>query len=69
MPVTDEIRQNRVHLDLTITVQDRDLEIEVLALGARRVNIGQMGTESWTVPADPDGDEFCVIRPKETLIR
>lgn len=61
--------KNRVHLDLTITAQDRDLEIELLALGARRVNIGQTGAESWTVLADPDGNGFCVIRPKETLIR
>jgi len=24
--------------------------------------------ESWTVLADPEGNEFCVVRPKETLI-
>ncbi len=40
-----------------------------MALGARRVDIGQTGTESWTVLADPEGNEFCVIRPKETLTR
>ena len=45
-------------------------EIErLLALGARRVDIGQTGEESWTVLADPEGNEFCVIRPKETLTR
>ena len=35
-------------------------EVErVLALGARRVDIGQ-GEESWVVLADPDGNAFCV---------
>lgn len=71
MPVTDQKTvKNRVHLDLTTAAQDRDQEIErLLALGARRVDIGQTGAESWTVLADPEGNEFCVIRPKETLIR
>jgi len=70
MPVTDEkIVKNRVHIDLTTDAGDRDEEIErLLALGARRVDIGQTGTESWTVLADPEGNEFCVIRPKSTLI-
>lgn len=61
--------KNRVHLDLTTSAADRDAEIErLLALGARRVDIGQTGEESWTVLADPEGNEFCVIRPKTTLI-
>ena len=56
--------------DLTTSAQDRDQEIgRLLALGARRADIGQTGAESWTVLADPEGNEFCVIRPKETLIR
>ncbi len=71
MPVTDEkLVKNRVHLDLTSDAEDRDEEIErLLALGARRVDIGQTGEESWTVLADPEGNEFCVIRPKKTLTR
>ena len=61
--------KNRVHLDLTSSAADRDQEIDrLLALGARRVDIGQTGAESWTVLADPEGNEFCVVRPKETLI-
>ena len=70
MPVSDEKTvKNRVHLDLTTGASDRDEEIEpLLALGARRVDIGQTGAESWTVLADPEGNEFCVIRPKNTLI-
>ena len=70
MPVTEpKMVKNRLHLDLTSSAADRDQEIErLLALGARRVDIGQTGTESWTVLADPEGNEFCVVRPKETLI-
>jgi predicted enzyme related to lactoylglutathione lyase len=70
MPVTDvKTVKNRVHLDLTTTVADRDAEISrLLTLGARRVDIGQTGQESWTVLADPEGNELCVVRPKETLI-
>ena len=70
MPVTDEkIVKNRLHLDLNPDPEDRDGEIErIIALGARRVEIGQTGTESWTVLADPEGNEFCVLRPKVTLI-
>jgi catechol 2,3-dioxygenase-like lactoylglutathione lyase family enzyme len=62
MPVTDpKTVKNRVHLDLTSSAADRDQEIDrLLALGARRVDIGQTGAESWTVLADPEGNEFCV---------
>ena len=71
MPVTDpETVKNRGHLDLTSSAADRDQETDrLLALGARRAGIGQTGAESWTVLADPEGNEFCVVRPKETLIR
>jgi predicted enzyme related to lactoylglutathione lyase len=71
MPVTDaKTAKNRLHLDLTTEAADRDAEIErLLALGARRVGVGQTGEESWTVLADPEDNEFCVIRPKTTLIR
>ena len=69
MPSADaKTVKNRVHLDLTSSAADRDQEIDrLLALGARRADIGQTGAESWTVLADPEGNEFCVVRPKETL--
>ena len=71
MPTTDpKTVKNCVHLDLTSSATDRDQEIDrLLALGARRAGIGQTGAESWTVLADPEGNEFCVVRPKETLTR
>lgn len=34
----------------------------LLALGATRVDIGQ-GDVPWDVLADPEGNEFCVLRP------
>ena len=66
---TTKTGKNRVHLDLTTTAEDRDAEIErLIALGASRVDIGQTGEESWDVLADPEGNEFCVVRPKTTLV-
>jgi predicted enzyme related to lactoylglutathione lyase len=66
---TEKSVKNRVHLDLTTTADDRDAEIDrLLVLGARSVDIGQTGQESWDVLADPEGNEFCVVRPKATLV-
>jgi len=66
---TEKTVKNRVHLDLTTTADDRDDEIgRLLGLGARRVDVGQTGKESWDVLADPEGNEFCVVRAKTTLI-
>jgi predicted enzyme related to lactoylglutathione lyase len=65
----DKVVKNRVHLDLTASAEERDAEIErLVSLGARHVDVGQTGGESWTVLADPEGNEFCVVRPKRTLI-
>ena len=65
----DEDGQEPVHLDLTTTADERVAEIErLLGLGARRVDVGQTGEESWEVLADPEGNEFCLVRPKTTLV-
>ncbi len=71
MPVAEpKLAKNRLHLDLTSEAEDRDAEIErILALGARRVDVGQRGDESWVVLADPEGNEFCVVRTKVSLIQ
>jgi hypothetical protein len=53
--------KNRLHLDLRPA--DQSAEVARLeSLGARRVSVGQ-GDVSWVVMADPDGNEFCVLRP------
>ena len=68
----DKTVKNRVHVDLNpgadASDSEREAEIErIIALGARRVDVGQRGDETWTVLADPEGNEFCVVRPKKTL--
>jgi predicted enzyme related to lactoylglutathione lyase len=61
--------KNHVHLDVSPLGCDRDDEVaRLVALGARPVDVGQ-GEAPWVVLADPEGNEFCVIRPKETLTR
>ena len=57
--------KNRVHLDLaTESVRHQASEVErLLALGAVPADIGQ-GDVPWTVLADPEGNEFCVLDPR-----
>jgi predicted enzyme related to lactoylglutathione lyase len=52
--------KNRWHFDLA--PEDQRTEVGRLeGLGARRIDIGQ-GEKSWVVMADPEGNEFCVLR-------
>jgi hypothetical protein len=54
--------KNRLHIDVNPVDVDQRAEVErLLALGARRVDIGQ-GDQTWVVLADPEGNEFCVLR-------
>jgi predicted enzyme related to lactoylglutathione lyase len=53
--------KNRLHLDLRPDDQAAEVE-RVLSLGAARADVGQDGSESWVVLADPEGNEFCVLR-------
>lgn len=58
--------KNRLHLDL-IPDTDREAEVQRLeALGATRADIGQ-GEVTWTVMADPEGNEFCVLSPRDDV--
>ncbi|MFB7609725.1 VOC family protein [Streptomyces gardneri] len=55
----------RLHLDVNPTDRDQDAELaRLLALGARRADVGQDGTENWHVLADPEGNEFCLLRAR-----
>ncbi|MFF7446546.1 MULTISPECIES: VOC family protein [unclassified Streptomyces] len=58
--------KNRVHLDLaTISAAHQTELVERLrTLGATPVDVGQ-GQVPWTVLADPEGNEFCVLEPRE----
>ncbi|MEP9394176.1 VOC family protein [Gordonia sp. VNK1] len=51
--------KNRIHLDLTTT--DIDAEVESLvAAGATRIADHELGDFAWVTLADPDGNQFCV---------
>lgn len=57
----------RLHLDVNPTDRDQDQELQrLLELGAQRADVGQRGTESWHVLADPEGNEFCLLRTRLT---
>ena len=57
--------KNRVHLDVAPqTGEDHAAAVEsLLRSGAVRADVGQ-GTVSWSVLADPEGNEFCVLTPR-----
>jgi Glyoxalase-like domain len=57
----DKLSKNRLHLDLRPV--DQAAEVARLeGLGARRADVGQGPEVTWVVMADPDGNEFCVLR-------
>jgi hypothetical protein len=60
--------KNRLHMDFAPhTSVDRDAEIErLISLGATRAEVGQPHDVSWTVLADIDGNEFCVLSSRDT---
>ena len=58
----DEPKQgkSRLHLDFRPTDQQAEVT-RLVAHGARIVDIGQ-GEQAWVVLADPEGNEFCILR-------
>ncbi len=53
----------RLHIDVNPTDRDQDAELaRLLDLGATPADVGQTGEESWHVLADPEGNEFCLLR-------
>jgi predicted enzyme related to lactoylglutathione lyase len=57
----DKTTKNRLHLD--VRPDDQVAEVARLeGLGARRVSVGQGDDVTWVVMADPEGNEFCVLR-------
>jgi Glyoxalase-like domain len=59
-PKTEKLR---LHIDVSATDRSQEAELErLLTIGARPVDIGQSGDESWHVLADPEGNEFCLLR-------
>lgn len=56
--------KNRLHIDLNPDDQEAEVE-RLIGLGARRVDVGQGPDVTWVVMADPEGNEFCVLRARE----
>ena len=56
----------RVHLDLATTsaAHQAELVARLKELGATPADVGQ-GDVPWTVLADPEGNVFCVLEPRE----
>ncbi|WP_329389620.1 VOC family protein [Streptomyces sp. NBC_01351] len=54
---------DRLHIDVNPTDRDQDAELErLLAAGATLVDIDQPAEASWHVLADPEGNEFCLLK-------
>ena len=62
--------KNRIHLDLTTTSLDDQMETveQLVELGARHIDIGQGPDDDHVVLADPEGNEFCVIEPDNSFL-
>ena len=62
--------RGRLHIDVNPTDRDQDEELQrLLALGARPADVGQTGDEQWHVLADPEGNEFCLLRARLSHLR
>ena len=56
--------KNRLHLDLNTWNYAGSREAFPL-IGARMIDIGQGELVPWTVFADPEGNEFCLLKPRD----
>ncbi|WP_045878753.1 VOC family protein [Pseudofrankia sp. DC12] len=65
VPVPETVNY-RVHLDLATTsaAHQAELAARLQELGATPADVGQ-GDVPWTVLADPEGNVFCVLEPRE----
>jgi hypothetical protein len=56
--------KNRLHIDVNPRDRDQAEEVDrLLGLGATLADVGQ-GDVHWVVMADPEGNEFCVLRTR-----
>ena len=58
--------KNRLHLDLRPADQAAEVA-RLVKLGAKKIEIGQSAepTCTWVVMADPEGNEFCILRERQ----
>ncbi|MFJ9083160.1 VOC family protein [Streptomyces sp. NPDC102384] len=66
VPHAKTATKNRVHIDLATTSPAHQAETvaRLKELGATPADVGQ-GEVPWAVLADPEGNEFCVLEPRE----
>lgn len=58
-----KVVKNRLHLDVSpIDGSTEDEVARLLRLGATRTDVGQGPNRNWVVMADPEGNEFDVLR-------
>lgn len=60
-----KVTKNRLHLDLY--ADDQTAAVKALeARGAERVDVGQGDDAGWVVLRDPEGNEFCLLEPRNS---
>jgi catechol 2,3-dioxygenase-like lactoylglutathione lyase family enzyme len=62
---TSEPQRGKIRLHLDLRPLDGEVEAEVdrlLGLGAKHADVGQKVDDPFVVLADPEGNEFCVLR-------
>ena len=61
--------KNRLHLDLRPSAGTRDEELQrLLGLGATQVaDLRKEDGSGWVVLADPEGNEFCILRSEAEI--
>ena len=62
----EKVGKNRVHIDLNSTSAEHQAELveRVRRAGATPLDLGQ-GAVPWVVLADPEGNEFCILEPRD----
>lgn len=60
--------KNRIHFDLRPTDRTRDAEVErLIGIGAVQLADRRTPSGGWVTLADPEGNEFCVLRSRSEL--
>jgi len=61
----DKVLKNRVHVDLSAPDEEAEAR-RIEALGATRLWVSEDPDDPFVVLADPEGNEFCVVRRPES---
>jgi predicted enzyme related to lactoylglutathione lyase len=60
----DKVTKNRVHIDLSATDENEEA-VRIEGLGATRLWVSDKADDPFVVLADPEGNEFCVVRQSD----